>query len=60
MLHGAVHNNPDYVTNYGWISLKEGYEEIKRMVTSHKSGEVSRRQRDPVMRRTPLTADQLR
>ncbi len=60
MLHGAVHNNPDYVTNYGWIRLTEGYEEIKRMVRRHKSGEVSRRQRDPVTRRRPLTADQLR
>lgn len=37
MLHGAFHNNPDYTTNFGWVKLKEGYEEIKKMVQSHKA-----------------------
>lgn len=37
MLHGAFHNNPDYTTNFGWVKLKEGYEEVKRMVRESKS-----------------------
>ena len=32
MLHGVFHNNPDYTTNYGWVKLKQGHDEIKRMV----------------------------
>jgi len=61
MLHGAFHNNPDYVTNYGWIKLKAGYEEIKRMVTRHKTGEkISRGQRVPTVRKRPLAPDQMR
>jgi nitrate/TMAO reductase-like tetraheme cytochrome c subunit len=32
MLHGAFHHNPDYTTNYGWVKLKAGYEEVERMV----------------------------
>ncbi len=61
MLHGAFHNNPDYVTNYGWIRLKEGYEEIKRMVTRHKTGEkISRGQKVPTVRKRPLAPAQMR
>lgn len=37
MLHGAFHNNPDYTTNYGWVKLKEGYEEVKQMAETLKS-----------------------
>ncbi len=37
MLHGAFHNNPDYTTNYGWVKLREGYEEVKRMAQALKN-----------------------
>ncbi|MBW2059745.1 MAG: cytochrome C [Deltaproteobacteria bacterium] len=39
MLHGAFHNNPDYTTNYGWVKLKEGYQEIAEAAGSLRAGQ---------------------